>query len=104
MRAFQLAFLVVALTATQTHAQRGYVPPRGFVPDAKTAVAIARAVLIPVYGEDTIRGEEPLIANRHGEEWYVDGTLQCAPHCLGGTVFVAISARTGAIITMFHTK
>jgi hypothetical protein len=40
-------------------AQAQYAPKDGFVPDAKTAVKIAEAVLIPVYGENKIESERP---------------------------------------------
>ena len=91
------------LSATTAFAQ-GYVPQKGFVPDAKTAAAIARAVLIPIYGETAVRNEEPLKAQRHGENWYVDGTLPCAPGCAGGTASVVLSARDGRILLVTHTQ
>jgi hypothetical protein len=48
-----LAFLTVS---AQAYAQSGagYVPKDGFVPDAKTAIAIAEAVLKPIYGAEQI--------------------------------------------------
>jgi hypothetical protein len=60
--------------------------------------------LIPVYGAKTIQNEEPLIATRHGGTWYVSGTLQCSPHCVGGTAFVEVSAKDGTILRLFHSK
>ena len=97
------AALWAGLSATTAFAQ-GYVPEKDFVPDAKTAAAIARAVLIPIYGETTIQHEEPLKASRHGENWYVNGTLQCAPKCLGGTASVVLSAKDGRILSVMHFK
>lgn len=105
--AFASIVLAVALCAPAV-AQTGYVPPRGFVPDAATATAIARAVLIPIYGADTIRREEPLTAIRQGDDWIVSGTLNCGTPkpqaCLGGTASVRLSARDGRIFLVFHTK
>jgi hypothetical protein len=54
-----------------------YKPRDGFVPDAQTAVKIAEAVLIPVYGEKQIRSEEPLTGQLKGDVWTVGGTLRC---------------------------
>lgn len=84
----------------------GYVPPKGFVPDENTATTIARAVLIPIYGERTIRDEEPLTAKRQGDIWIVNGTLHCAiAHpCVGGVAFVALSAKDGRILKVIHGK
>ena len=40
----------------------GYVPQKGVVPDAATAMRVAEAVLVPVYGAGTISSEKPLSA------------------------------------------
>jgi|KBSMisStandDraft_5_1062788.scaffolds.fasta_scaffold395904_2 hypothetical protein len=83
---------------------QGYVPPKGFVPDEKTAISIARAVLLPVYGARIIHEEEPLTAVKREEFWIVSGTLQCAPNCVGGVAEVRISARDGRVLYMMHGK
>lgn len=54
-----------------------YTPKSGYVPDAKTAIAIAQAVLIPVYGEKQIASEQPLHASLKNNVWTVEGTLNC---------------------------
>jgi len=95
---------MVVLASTAALAQTPTWPPNGFVPDANTATAIARAVLIPIYGAATIRGEEPLKAERVGEFWHVRGTSQCLPNCLGGVASVQISVKDGTIRNVFHTK
>jgi hypothetical protein len=52
-----------------------YRPPAGFVPDEKTAVAIAKIVWAPIYGEKGIPDGEPYVAKLEGDVWYVFGTL-----------------------------
>jgi hypothetical protein len=67
-------------------------PKEGFVPNAETAVKIGEAVLLPVYGEETIRRERPFKATRQGDVWTVGGSLNCgAPQCVGGAAVVKIS-------------
>jgi len=61
-----------------TNKSHGYKPTDGFVPDSQTAVKIAEAVLIPVYGEKQIRSEEPFTAELKGAVWTVGGTLPCS--------------------------
>ena len=74
-------------------------PNDGFVPNAETAVKIAEAVLIPVYGERKISEERPFKATRQGDMWRVTGTLNCgSPNCVGGTAVVRISKATGEIL------
>lgn len=104
---FALVF-ASAVSAAAAEAQAGYVPPKGFVPDAATAIAIARAVLIPIYGAAKIRAEEPLMATRQGDVWNVHGTLHCGAaklsDCLGGTAEVRLSAKDGRILFVIHYK
>lgn len=106
---FQTAGLTVAAllaSAMPLSAQQGHVPPGGFVPDAATAIIIARAVLIPIYGTDAIRRQEPLTAQRSGDIWAVQGTLQCPEGrtCAGGTAMLRLSARDGRITQVIHGK
>jgi|SRR5882762_12847 hypothetical protein len=97
--------LVVATGFSQTTEEASVRPQDGFVPDAKTAVKIGEAVLIPVYGEKQIDSERPFIAKLHGDVWTVAGTLNCgAPQCDGGTAVVKISKTSGQILFMTHYK
>ena len=80
-------------------------PKDGFVPNAETAVKVAEAVLVPIYGEKKISEERPFKATRQGDVWRVVGTLNCdSPNCVGGTAVVRISKTTGEIIFVGHYK
>jgi hypothetical protein len=70
------------------------------VPDAATAVKIAEAVLIPIYGEKQITSEKPLVATLHNGIWTVVGTLP--PDVEGGVALVEISRRDARILRMTH--
>ena len=81
------------------------VPKEGFVPTAAVAVAIAEAVLIPVYGKQQIASERPFKAQLSRGVWDVNGSLHCVPPespCPGGTAQVKISKKTGEILFMTH--
>ena len=97
-------FVLIAAAMGQT-----YPPKSGYVPDAKTAIAIAQAVLIPVYGEKQIASEQPLHASLKNNVWTVEGTLNCpdgkggtTTRCNGGTALVRISKIDGRILRMIH--
>jgi NTF2 fold immunity protein len=86
-------------------------PARSYVPDATTAVKIAEAVLIPVYGEKQIASERPFHATLKEEVWTVEGTLHCSDGkggtttmCLGGTAVVKLSKLDARILFMMHYK
>jgi NTF2 fold immunity protein len=88
-----------------------YAPKDGFVPDPKTAVKIAEAVLMPVYGEKQIASERPFKAVLENGVWTVDGTMHCPDGkggvtnmCFGGTAEVNLSKTDGRILKMIHYK
>ena len=84
---------------------KSVVPKGGFVPTPTVAVAIAEAVLVPVYGKEQIRSERPFKAQLSGGVWDVTGTVACNPPgslCPGGAAEVKISKKTGEILFMAH--
>lgn len=77
-------------------------PVRQYVPDAKTAVAIAIAVLAPIYGAEKIRSEAPFVATLRDGVWTVVGTLP--PGFEGGVAEIDISKAQGTILRVSHGK
>ena len=106
------ALLYCALFLGATVVGRGVNPPAtGYVPDEKTAVKIAEAVLMPVYGEKKIESERPFKAELKDGEWTVSGTLHCSDGlggittgCIGGTASVKIAKSDARILFMIHYK
>ncbi|TMG07761.1 MAG: hypothetical protein E6I06_09280 [Chloroflexi bacterium] len=72
-------FLVPYLAGAQQPGPQGYVPPHGFVPDSATAVRIAIAAWIPIYGENMITAEKPFAATLQDSVWTVRGST---PNCI----------------------
>jgi hypothetical protein len=101
------AILIAAFANGQTN-----VPSSGYVPDSATAVHIAEAVLVPVYGKKVIEAERPFTAKLQKGVWTVSGTLHCpggnrvgtTEVCIGGTAVVEISKTDGRILSMGHYK
>jgi TonB family protein len=93
-------------------ASQTWQPKNGFVADATTAIAIAEAVLIPVYGKETIESERPFKVTLQNGVWTAEGTLHCrdgkggvtAVCDFGGTAEVRISKADGRILSMIHYK
>jgi NTF2 fold immunity protein len=79
--------------------------PEGFVPNEKTAVRIAEAVLIPIYGEEKINSEKPFSAklNEQGDVWTVNGHLP-GQYNRGGVATVEIEKNDGRILQVWHGK
>jgi hypothetical protein len=100
-----LAF--VTLAASQVGSKRDYVP------SSETALAIAEAVFIPVYGKKVIESERPFKATLKDDVWTITGSLYCPegrpqserlPSCVGGVAVVKISKIDAHVISMTHYK
>lgn len=87
-----------SLGFSQTHS---YVPKNGFIPDEKTAITVAEAVLVEIYGENQIKGEQPFSAKLEGEVWIVTGSIH-TPN--GGAAEIRISKKDGCILHVTHGK
>src|ERR1051326_7505785 len=72
------------------------LPEAGCVPDPETAVRIAEAVWIPLYGEDTVKQQRPFETDLTASVWTVRGTsvLNQAAESL----VIAISKIDGRIL------
>lgn len=83
--------------------QHSYRPERGFVPDQTTAVAIAEAVWLPIYGKQTLDKERPFKAVLKDDVWIVTGTVHWVnKQDKGGVAIAEISRVDGRIIRVSH--
>ena len=98
-----VATVLIAGPRNQDSTVKGYVPPNGFVPDSGTAVRVAVAVWIPIYGASQIRSEQPYVATLKDGVWTVTGTLP-RQYNLGGVAMARISKRDGRILFVLHGR
>jgi len=100
-----IIMLSTSLILASGSEKHSYKPKEGYVPDAATAIKIAEAVLIPIYGEKVINREKPLNAELKDGVWIVTGTLNCpggGHKCLGGVAVIEISKDDGRILRVSH--
>lgn len=76
-------------------------PKNGYVPDEQTAISIAVAAWIPIYGKKKIEKQKPYKAVLNDGVWTVTGTLK---HAVGGTAEALIAQADGRIIRIIHGK
>lgn len=81
---------------------KSYKPAAGYIPDEATAVKVAEAVLIPIYGEQNIVSQRPFKASLRGRTWTIVGTLK--PGLVGGTAILKLSKDDGRILFVTHTQ
>jgi hypothetical protein len=80
-------------------AEHNFKPPAGYVPDAATAIKIAEAVWLPIYGENVLK-KKPFKARLEKDVWIVEGSLpKPGP---GGVPVAEISKETGQILRVSH--
>jgi hypothetical protein len=86
-------------SASQNISSNSLKPKRGYVSDEKTAIAIAKAVWAPVFGQDQIEAQKPITAKLQDGVWIVQGHNPVPyPEC----TFVAhISQDDGRILEVF---
>ncbi|MEJ0090964.1 MAG: YbbC/YhhH family protein [Limisphaerales bacterium] len=82
--------------------KHNFKPEQGFVPDKKTAIAIAVAVWTPIYGEKQIESEKPFHAVLKSGVWHVEGSLP--QNVLGGVAEAEISKDDARILRISHGK
>ena len=99
---FCLAFAVfMSSTVLADNSKHTFMPEQGYVPDAKTAIKIAEAIWLPIYGE-RIYEKKPFVAKLQGEIWVIQGSL--SSQMLGGVPTAEISKKTGEILKVSHGK
>lgn len=86
--------------SSQQSDQSSYKPRNGYVPDEQTAISIAVAVWIPIYGRQQIESEKPYKATLKNGVWTVTGSLPEGYD--GGTAVAEISQETGCILRIIH--
>jgi hypothetical protein len=103
-----IRLLIVSLVVTCTaiadepEPKHNYKPQAGYVPDEKTAVAIALAVWVPIYGEKQIKTQKPYKAELRDGIWYVSGSLKDG--WVGGVAEAEIVKDDARVIRVTHGK
>ena len=94
-----LAVSCLTLQGDQTQ-YHNYKPEEGYVSNEETAIKIAVAVWIPIYGEEEIENQKPYNAVLINEVWHVTGSLP--EGWLGGFAEAEIAKDDGRILRISH--
>jgi hypothetical protein len=92
---------MAASTASSQNDPDLFDRPGGLVPDKKTAIAIAEAVLFPIYGQKAIRDQRPYVTSLSRGQWTVDGAPPPRGFA-GGSFHVVIRQRDAQILEIGH--
>jgi len=74
-----------------------------YVPDKETAIKIAEAIWLPIYGKK-IYSEKPFEAtlDKKAKIWIVHGTLSA--NAVGGVAYIEIQKSDCKILNVYHEK
>lgn len=80
----------------------GYYPPEGYVGTPELAAQLADAILSSIYGKEKIANQMPFLINLDNGIWVIEGCLD--EGLRGGSAYIEIDMKTGAILKLLHTK
>jgi hypothetical protein len=81
------------------------LPPPNAVPDASTAIAMARSTLIPLYCPQGIDRDTAFAADETQERWIVRGRLRCSGQESGtGEAEVQIAKNDGRVLSSVYEQ
>jgi hypothetical protein len=100
--ALVLLCVIFCLSSNVMADNHSYVPDAGFVPDERTAIQIAEAVLTPIYGAEAVKQERPFTASLKDGVWTVVGSLPRG--AVGGVAIIEISSKDGRIQRVSHGR
>lgn len=89
-----------AISGSTDSRTNSFKPKNGYVPNEQTAISIAVAVWIPIYGKEQIESEQPFRATLKNGVWTVVGTLP--EGAAGGTAVAEIAQVDGRILRIIH--
>ena len=102
MKSILVSVCLILLSSIVLAQEHSFTPPDGFVPDAQTAIKIAEAVLVPIYGADTIGRQRPFTATLRDGVWIVSGSTPRG--AFGGSAVVEISKMDGRVERVSHSR
>ncbi len=100
--------LALSLFCETGSGQQSATPRDGYVPNESTAIRVAEAIFVPIYGQRHVEAERPFHARLAGDHWIVNGTLRRPRNhrlvVMGGTMTAEINKVTGRIVDVYHGK
>lgn len=92
-----------AVPKKQARVREGYVPPEGFVPDSATAVRLAEAFLIPIFGNRRNATSRPLHPKLTKDGVWRVSNARTDSVGYGG-IYIEISKRDGRVLYFMYWK
>lgn len=99
---FISGFILIASTMNAQKTGNSSDPEKdGYVPTAVTAIAVAEAIWLPIYGNKIYESKPFKATLRNNEIWIVEGTLHTQR---GGVPYAEIQKKDCKVVKVIHTK
>lgn len=81
------------------------LPEKGVLTTEESAIKVAEAILVNVYGEKALE-QRPFKAKLEGGVWKIAGTFHCPKGvgCKGGVARIEINKKDGKVKSVIHDK
>jgi hypothetical protein len=93
--------LFVANTCAQKTNSTSDPEKDGYVPNAETAIKVAEAIWLPIYGDDIYKNKPFKATLKNNEVWIVEGTLYTDK---GGVPYAEIQKKDCKVLNVIHGK
>lgn len=97
---YLLVFFFILCSLAIVNGQVSHPDEDGYVPDKETAIKIAEAIWLPVFGEKIYKNK-PFIAELKKGVWIVQGTLHAQK---GGVPYIEIQKKDCKVLKITHGK
>jgi hypothetical protein len=97
-----IGVMLLALTMAFSLERNQYIPKEGFIPNEGTAIKVAEAVWLPIYGDRIYKSKPFKAVLRDSAIWIVEGTLK--ENQKGGYPYIEIQKSDGKILKVTHSK
>lgn len=96
------SFILIALTMNAQKTGNSTDPEKdGYIPNAATAITVAEAIWLPIYGNKIYESKPFKATLRNNEIWIVEGTLHSQR---GGVPYAEIQKKDCKVLKVIHTK
>lgn len=97
-----LCISVLLVSVQSSYSTNALSKNRDFVPDEKTAIKVAEAIWLPIYGDD-IYTQRPFKAKLvNSNVWVVEGTME--KNMAGGVAYIEIRKKDCKVLKVSHGK
>jgi NTF2 fold immunity protein len=102
MKKKNLLLIIILLMSIGPFIHASTLKQQNYVPDEETAIKIAEAIWLPIYGKG-IYENKPFVARlKNSDVWIVEGTLNKG--FFGGTPYIEIQKSDCKILKVTHGK